>query len=254
MKNIKEILKPSFRLFRDNEHYEYHNEVLKFITPVLTKEYKLESERFDYEKLFKKEEKAYMRDRAFEETKEIQAADKKRDELFCFIKRTIELIKFNPDAEIKVHWVLLDQGLSSYRNAHRKSFLENTILVTEFINEMSQDKYAKPLETLDLQKVFILLKEANDKCENLYNERLNAKEKRDKEEKIRKIRPDVDKRFFFLIKCLNSIYLVNEIIMKDMQIQTEIGYVIDNMNVLTSGFKTNIKERRGELGDADDSM
>ncbi len=252
MRNIKEINKPSFRLFRDNEHYEYHNGILEIITPVLAKEYKLESMRFDYEKYFNKEENAYMRDRAFEETKEIQAADKKRDELFCFIKRTIELMKYNPDPDIKVHWNLLDQGLSPYRNAHRKSFLENTNLITEFIEEMMEDKYGKALETLDLQKIFVLLNDANNKCQDLYNERLNAKEKRNKEDKMRRIRPDVDREFFFLIKCLNSIYLVSEIITKEAPVLAEIGSVIDKINDLTSKYKYGIKERRGEIEDIND--
>lgn len=247
MENVKEIKKPSFRLVRDAEHYHYHDNVLKAITPITAKEYKMESLRYSYEKLFKREESAFMRDRAFEETKEIQAADKKRDELFCFIKRTIELMKYNPDASIKAYWSVLDEGMSPYKNAHRKSFVENTTMVTLFIEEMKKEQYGEALKSLDLVKVFDLLHDANAKCEDLYNERLSAKQKRNEEEKMRNIRPRVDKVFFDIIKFINAIYLVSHEITKEDQVLQEIGVIIDKVNVHTQKLMASIKERRLEV-------
>jgi len=246
LENIKEIKKPSFRLVRDAEHFEYHENVLKAILPILAKEYKMESLRYQYEKLFNREEKAFMRDRVFEETKEIQAADKKRDELFCFIKRTIELMKFNPDPTIKANWSILDNGIGPYRNAHRKSFLENTTMITLFINEMKKEQYANALQELDLVKIFDLLFDANKKCEDLYNERLNNKQKRNEEDKMRNIRPQVDKVFFELVKFINAIYLVSHEITKEEQVLKEIGNIIDTVNEHSKILMVNIKERRSD--------
>lgn len=247
MENIKEIKKPSFRLVRDAEHYHYHENVLKAITVQIAKEYKMEDLRLLYEKLFKREENVFMRNRAFEETKDIQAADKKRDELFCFIKRTIELMRYNPDPQIKAHWNVLDNGLNPYRNAHRKSFLENTTMITLFIEEMSKEQYAEALKALDLVKIFDLLGDANKKCEDLYNERLNSKQKREGEDKMRDVRPEVDKVFFNIIKFINAVYLVSVKITKEDQVLKEIGDIIDKINVHTKGLMSNIKERRADL-------
>lgn len=249
IENVKEIKKPSFRLVRDSEHYTYHENVLKAISPIIAKEYKMESLRYQYEKLFDREENAFMRDRAFEETKEIQAADKKRDELFCFIKRTIELMKYNPDPTIKSHWGVLDAGIDPYRNAHRKSFLENTTMITLFLKEMKKEQYANALATLDLSKIFDLLEGANRKCEALYNERLNAKQKRNDEDKMRSVRPQVDKVFFEMIKFINAIYLVSHEITKEEQVLEEMGQIIDAINGHTKTMMKNIKERR--TGDED---
>jgi hypothetical protein len=244
MDDVKEIAKPSFRLVRDSEHYYFHEKVLQVITSSIAKEYKIEHLRFDYEKMFKREEKAFLRNRGFEETKEIQAADKKRDELFCFIKRTIELMKYNPETEMKIFWDILDKGLNPYKNAHRKSFEENTELITLFIQEMKKEEYAEAVEMLDLEKVFDLLEDANRKCGILYNERLSSKEKRTKEDKIRLLRPRVDKAFFAIIKVINAIYLVSYLVTKEESIVKQIGDVVDKINGYTAELQQNIKGRR----------
>lgn len=247
MEKLKEIARPSFRLVRDGEHYEYHLQVLRSVTPIIAKEYKMEELRLVYERYFKREEAAYMRDRAFEETKELQAADRKRDELFCFIKRTIEIMKYNPDSSVKAFWEDLDSGLGPYRNAHRKSFIENTTSVSLFLEEMAKDKYIPALENLDLLKVFDLLREANDKCYQLYNERLSKKEKRSKEDKMRSLRPKVDDAFSELIKFINAIYLVSYQITKEESVINEMGTLIDKINEITRQMQQSIVQRRAEV-------
>ncbi|MDR1880543.1 MAG: DUF6261 family protein [Tannerellaceae bacterium] len=227
---IKEINRPSFRLVRNAGHYAYHGSVLKAISPVIAKEYKMEDLRLAYERLFRKEEEAFMRHRSFEETKDIQAADQKRDELFCFIKRFIENMKYNPDPELKAGAEVLNRALALYRNAHRKSFEENTDMVDRFIAEIEKEEYAGALNRLDLQKSLSLLKEANTKFAALYHERLDKKRQRSSEEKMKQLRPLVDQAFFEVIKFINAIYLVSHEITKEEQVIDELGRIIDEIN------------------------
>ncbi|MDR0428984.1 MAG: DUF6261 family protein [Tannerellaceae bacterium] len=246
MEKMKEISRPSFRLVRDGEHYDYHSNVLSVVTPVIAKEYKMEEIRLVYERFFKREDEAFSRNRGFEETKEIQVANKKRDEFFLFIKRTIENMRFHPDPTIKAYWQQLYEGLDPYKNAHRTSYLENTALIFSFIEEMKKEEYRETLKNLDLLLVIDKLKEANNKCEQLYNERLNEKVKRSKEEKMRLIRPQVDKAFFELIKFINAIYLVSYQITKEEQVINEMSALIDKINVYTKEMQRTIVERRAE--------
>jgi hypothetical protein len=247
MKKVKEINRPSFRLVRDGEHYEYHSKILDMISPIIAKEYQMEEQRLVYERLFKKEDDAYSRNRGFEETKDIQIANKKRDEFFVFIKRTIENMRFHPDATIKAYWQGLYEGLEPYKNAHRANAIENTVLVFSFIEEMNQEKYQEILKKLDLLLVIDKLKEANNKCNQLYGERLNEKQKRNKEDKMRKIRPLVDDAFFELIKFINAIYLVSFQISKEEQVIQEIGELINKINVCTKSMQDSIVKRRAEV-------
>lgn len=249
MEKVKEIIRPSFRLVRDGEHYDYHSKILHIISPVIAKEYKMEEQRLVYERLFKKEDDAYSRNRGFEETKDIQVANKKRDEFFLFIKRTIENMRFHPDATIKAYWQELYEGLDPYKNAHRASSIENTTLIFSFIEEMDKEKYQEILKKLDLLLVIDKLKEANNKCNQLYSERLNEKRKRSKEEKMRRIRPEVDNAFFELIKFINAIYLVSYQITKEEQVILEMEELIDKINLCTKSMQDSIVKRRLEAKD-----
>ncbi len=247
IEKIKEIDRPSFRLVRNGEHYNYHTKILNVVTPIFAKEYKMEDLRYTYEKLFRKEDEAFMRNRGFEETKEIQAADHKRDELFFFIKRFIENMKYNPDPHVKEAGKELDKALDPYRNAHRKSLQENTILMDSFIKEMEKKIYYDSLKKLDLIKPLQLLKEANESFLDLYKERSMKKEERNMKDKLKQLRPQVDQAFFEMVKFINAIYLVSYKITKEDQVTDELSEIIDKINIYSKEMLDGIEKRRAEV-------
>jgi glutamate synthase domain-containing protein 2 len=253
MKKIKEITRPSFRLVRNSEHYNYHVSVLKTVTPLIAKNYNMEDHRLSYEKLFRKEDEAFTRNRAFEETKDIQAADQKRDELFFFIKRFIENMKYNPDPALRTSGRSLDEALEPYRNAHRKSFQENTILIDSFLKELEENEtYFKALQHLDLIRPLELLKTANESFRILYNERSQKRHQRNMKDKLKQLRPQVDQAFFEVVKFINAIYLVSHEITKEKQVIEELEAIIDNVNAYTSEMLNAIANRRAAKDDNDD--
>jgi glutamate synthase domain-containing protein 2 len=254
MKKIKEITRPSFRLVRNSEHYNYHVNVLKTITPIIAKNYNMEDHRFAYEKLFRKEDEAFTRNRAFEETKDIQIADQKRDELFFFIKRFIENMKYNPDPQLKAAGINLDEALEPYRNAHRKSFQENTLLIDSFVKEMEENEVRfKSLEHLDLIRPLELLKAANESFRTLYNERSKKRHQRNMKEKLKQLRPQVDQAFFEVVKFINAVYLVSCEITKEKQVMEELEDIIDKINAFTMEMLDSIAKRRMKK-DGDDEQ
>jgi hypothetical protein len=253
VKKIKEITRPSFRLVRNSEHYSYHTSVLKAITPIMAKNYNMEDHRLAYEKLFKKEDEAFTRNRAFEETKDIQAADQKRDELFFFIKRFIENMRYNPDPVLKAAGRNLDEALEPYRNAHRKSFQENTVLIDSFVKELEDNESRfKALEHLDLIRPLELLKEANESFRTLFNERSAKRHQRSMKDKLKQLRPQVDQAFFEVVKFVNAVYLVSHEITKEKQVIDELGGIIDRINDHTTEMLENITKRRSKKDDEDD--
>jgi hypothetical protein len=247
MKKIKEIARPSFRLVRNSEHYNYHVNILNTITPVVAKNYNMEDHRLAYEKLFRKEDEAFTRNRAFDETKDIQAADQKRDELFFFIKRFIENMKYNPDPQLKTAGTHLDELLESYRNAHRKSFQENTMMIDAFVKEMEESEVRfKALEHLDLIRPLELLKAANESFRLLYDERLTKRHQRNMKDKLKQLRPQVDQAFFEVVKFVNAVYLVSHEITKEQQVISELGAIIDSINTYTTDLLDSITLRRSK--------
>jgi hypothetical protein len=253
MKKIKEITRPSFRLVRNSEHYNYHVNVLKTITPIIAKNYSMEDHRLAYEKLFRKENEAFTRNRAFEETKEIQAADQKRDELFFFIKRFIENMKYNPDPVLKSAGRNLDEALEPYRNAHRKSFQENSVLIDSFVKEIEENESRfKAIEHLDLIRPLELLKVANENFRVLYNERSVKRHQRNMKDKLKQLRPQVDQAFFEVVKFINAVYLVSHEITKEKQVIDELGDIIDKVNGYTTEMLDIIARRRSRKDEDDE--
>jgi hypothetical protein len=253
MKKIKEITRPSFRLVRNSEHYNYHANVLETITPIIAKNYSMEDHRLAYEKLFRKESEAFTRNRAFDETKEIQAADQKRDELFFFIKRFIENMKYNPDPVLKSAGRNLDEALEPYRNAHRKSFQENTQLIDSFVKQMEENESRfKALEHLDLIRPLELLKVANENFRTLYNERSAKRHQRNTKDKLKQLRPQVDQAFFEVVKFINAVYLVSHEITKEKKVIEELGDIIDKMNGYTTEMLDAIVQRRSKKDEEDE--
>jgi hypothetical protein len=254
MKKIKEITRPSFRLVRNAEHYNYHTNVLKAITPIMAKNYNMEDHRLAYEKLFKKEDEAFTRNRAFEETKDIQGADQKRDELFFFIKRFIENMRYNPDPVLKAAGRNLDEVLEPYRNAHRKSFQENTAMIDFFVKEMEENESRfKALEHLDLIRPLELLKAANESFRTLFNERSAKRHQRNMKDKLKQLRPQVDQAFFEVVKFVNAVYLVSHEITKEKQVIGELEGIIDSINGYTTEMLDTITKRRSKRDDDDEN-
>jgi hypothetical protein len=245
MKKIKEIARPSFRLVRNLEHYNYHKQVLNAVTPFLAKSYHMEDQRLAYERLFKKEDEAIGRDRAFGETKDIQAADHKREELFLFIKRFIENMRYNPDTALKSAGQSLGEALDPYRNASRKSFQENTQLMDAFVKRIEDEPILfQAMELLDLVRPLEMLKSANDHCRELYNERSVKRQERGLKDKLKELRPQVDQAFFELIKFINAVYLVSLEVTKEQAVVEELEQVIDAVNDFTTQMLDGIAERR----------
>jgi hypothetical protein len=210
----------------------------------------MENQRFAYEKLFKKEDEAYTRKRSFEETKDIQAAGNKRDEVFFFIRRFIENMNYNPDATLKNAGKLLEDAMEPYRNAHRKSFNENTSLIDTFINEMEKNEALfKAMKLLDLIRPLELLKVSNENFKELYNERSSKRYQRSMKDKLKQLRPQVDQAFFEVIKFINAVYLVSHEITKEKAIVDELGAVIDKINAYTAGMMDTISKRRNQNDD-----
>jgi hypothetical protein len=247
VKQIKEIIRPSFRLVRNLEHYDYHTSVLSIVSPLIAKTYSMEDQRWAYEKLFKKESESINRKRSFEETKDIQAAARKREEVFMFIKRFIENMTRNPDPAFKNAAVILDNAIEPYRNVTRKSFKDSSKLIEKFIRETENtEPLFNAISLLDLFRPVELLKASNDSFQSLYNERSAKKHQRSTTTKLKELRPEVDKAFFEVAKFINAVYLVSVAITNEKKITDELGAVIDKINARTSDLFNSIDLRRSK--------
>jgi hypothetical protein len=162
-------------------------------------------------------------------------------------------MKYNPDPVLKSAGQNLDEALEPYRNAHRKSFQENTLLIDSFVKEMEENESRfKALEYLDLIRPLELLKVANENFRALYNERSAKRHQRNMKDKLKQLRPQVDQAFFEVVKFINAVYLVSHEITKEKQVIDELGSIIDKVNVFTTEMLDAIARRRSKKDEEDE--
>ena len=143
---MKEILKANLNNARNAEHYQFHSDVLSIVTVEVATAQKIEGLRSEYAALFDKENTAFIQNRAYESTKEVEAKDRVRDELFLYVKQTVDSNLYCPVATKKAAAEKLSFAMKPYRSAHSKAFAENTAQVTNLVADFHSETYAEYVE------------------------------------------------------------------------------------------------------------
>ena len=229
---MKEILKANLNNARNAEHYQFHSDVLSIVTAEVAAAQKIDSLRSDYVALFDKENTAFIQNRAYESTKEIEAKDRERDDLFLYIKQTVDSNLYCPVATKKAAAEKLAFAMKPYRSANTKAFAENTAQVTNLVLDFQSEAYAGYVEQLGLTEAVAQLQTANDAFNAVYMGRSGEKLVRVSSETMKSIRPKVDAAYRTLASAVNALYQVNSLITRSTATETELGGVIDGVNAL----------------------
>jgi len=229
---MKEILKANLNNARNAEHYQFHSDVLSIVTAEVAAAQKIDSLRSDYVALFDKENTAFIQNRAYESTKEIEAKDRERDDLFLYIKQTIDSNLYCPVANKKAAAEKLAFAMKPYRSANSKAFAENTAQVTNLVLDFQSEAYAGYVELLGLKEAVAQLQTANEAFNAVYMGRSGEKLVRASSETMKSIRPKVDAAYRTLASAINALYQVNSLITRSEATETELGGVIDGVNAL----------------------
>ena len=229
---MKEILKANLNNARNAEHYQFHSDVLSIVTVEVATAQKIEGLRSEYAALFDKENTAFIQNRAYESTKEVEAKDRVRDELFLYIKQTVDSNLYCPVATKKAAAEKLSFAMKPYRSANSKAFAENTAQVTNLVADFQSETYAEYVELLGLTDAVEQLKTANNEFNAIYMGRSGEKLVRASTENMKSIRPKVDNAFRSLSSAINALYQVNSLITRSDATETELGGLIDGVNGL----------------------
>ena len=229
---MKEILKANLNNARNAEHYQFHSDVLSIVTVEVATAQKIEGLRSEYAALFDKENTAFIQNRAYESTKEVEAKDRVRDELFLYIKQTVDSNLYCPVANKKAAAEKLSFAMKPYRSANSKAFAENTAQVTNLVADFQSETYAEYVELLGLTDAVEQLKTANNEFNAIYMGRSGEKLVRASTENMKSIRPKVDTAYRSLASAINALYQVNSLVTRSESTEAELGSLIDGVNGL----------------------
>ena len=248
---MKEFIKINLNNARNGEHYQYHNDVLGIISEGFATQYLLSPLRTTYTTLFAEEDRAYKQNQAYAKTKEIEECDRKRDDLFVFVRQMIDSGLYHPVPEKRAAAERLSFALKPYRLANQQPFAENTALVTNLTQDLLGEDYRDDVHLLDLQGPVEMLDKANNEFNTLYGMRSGEKLERYERDNMKAIRPKVDEAFRSLIGGIGALYQVNELITHDIVKAEELGGVIDRVNALSRQLQETIARRRSKGGSPD---
>lgn len=229
---MKEILKANLNNARNAEHYQFHSDVLSIVTVEVATAQKIEGLRSEYAALFDKENTAFIQNRAYESTKEVEAKDRVRDELFLYIKQTVDSNLYCPVATKKAAAEKLSFAMKPYRSANSKAFAENTAQVTNLVADFQSETYAEYVELLGLTDAVEQLKTANNEFNAINMGRSGEKLVRASTENMKSIRPKVDTAYRSLASAINALYQVNSLVTRSESTEAELGSLIDGVNGL----------------------
>ena len=230
---MKEInLKFDLSRARNAEHYQLHDDILRTVTTAFATAQGIASLREKYQTLFDTENNCYLQNRSYQNTTEIETADKNRDDYFLYISQTIATGKYCPIATKKEAAVRLDYALEPYKDAPRMNYASNTAAVKDFVLKISDPQYADAVATLGLSDVITALNEANEAFNTLYSSRSSEVLSRNTSESMKTIRPQVDAAYREFASAINALYQVNALVAKSKDTEQAIGTVIDSVNAL----------------------
>ena len=230
---MKEInVRFSFHPARNAEHYQAHSDLLAVATPEFATANSIAELRAAYAALIAVENDCYLRNAAYQDTPEVEAADKKRDDLFLYIAQTITTSMLCPYGNAAAAAKRLAFHLDPYRDAPRLNYASNTAAIADFVDKMGEEANITDLVTLDLTTAVDQLAAANRAFSALYNARSSELLTRSTGETMKTIRPQVDDAFRALASAVNALYQVNALVTKDPAKESELGTVIDRANAI----------------------
>ena len=222
----------SFHPARNAEHYQLHSDLLAAIPTSFAEAMTLAPLRADYQRLFDIENDCYLRNASYQDTPEVEAKDRCRDDRFAYVAQRITTARLSPvDAEAQAA-ARLAYPLAPYRDAARLNYSSNTAAVADFVQKMREPDHAADIATLGLTAAIDALDTANNDFNLTYTGRSAELLTRATSETMKTIRPQVDAAFKSLASAINALYQVNELVTRDASRQTEIGAVIDRANAL----------------------
>lgn len=230
---MKEInLKFDLSRARNAEHFQFHTDMLGIITEDFAEKQSIAILRSAYKQLLDIENECYLQNRTYKDTAAVEAADRKRDDLFLYTAQTITTGKLCPIESKQQAAIELDYLINPYRNAPRLNYASNTAAVSDFIEKIRQSQYTGYVTALGLDEALTALDAANKEFNTTYTGRSAETLSRATSETMKTIRPRVDAAYKEAASAINALYKVNALVSKDAAKETALGTAIDQANAL----------------------
>ena len=239
MKSIDSL--PMSRL-HNAETYQFHNRVCAYLNTSFVTKYKL-TRLFDlFWEPYKLFEEIYLSNQASTLTPEKKAADNARGNYFIGIKQAVGSFERFGTEEEKAAAVALKYVLKPYKDAMRKSMMEESGQIRSFIVDMCSSKNIGYVATLKLEDRIAELENLNEAFDDLYyayqGDILSAKEAG----KLKDARREME---LACRKVFDKVNALSMIASDEGEIEEDLSDFIDNINKIIQSMHRILNAREG---------
>lgn len=241
---MKKVLKIKYCSYaRNSEHFQLYSFLLADFTEELARKHKLMQYWDAFRCSLERENNAYLQNQAYKETIQINKKNETCERLFRSFYLLIQSKKLGFDDEERKEADKLLYLLKPYSGASYKPHAEHIAMIKDLVNELESESYASTVEKLGLSKYVAELKNAMLEFESAYRKRSEEKLERSTINRMKIIRPVVEKTFDELSEVISVCYIMAAYIEKDMEKAMELEEVIDHLNSAINEFHSIILRR-----------
>ena len=227
---------------RNSETYQFHNRVNTYLNDSLVAHYKLTRLVDSFRKPYFHFEEIYLANQSSTLTPEKKVADKARDDYFIGIKQSIGSFERFGTEEEKAASAALQHVLQPYKEAPRKSMMENSGQIRSFIVDMCSSRNTGYVATLKLEDRIAELENLNETFDDLYyaqeGDRLSAKEAG----KLKEARREMEHACRKIFDKVNALSLIAD---DEGETEENLDEFIDNMNKIVQSMQRILNAREG---------
>ena len=237
----------SFTNARNAEHMQLHTNMLEAITGEFATAQGVGAQRDAYAAAVAAEQDCFLGNQAFEDTPQLQAADRRRDNGFYLVANVADAYaKYALDDDERAAGERLAYVIRPARDAAQKSYAEETAILSDLYGKLLDPASATDLATLRLAEAVETAREANDAFNTLYVTRSAELRTRASSATMKQLRPLTDEAFSALAEAINAFYMVNALSTKDEAKEEALGGAIDAANGLLVQLDRVIRARGGK--------
>lgn len=214
---------------KNAEHYDLFDSIYQEILPHKSKIPGLLVLWDKFDAAFKLEDEYYKVSQRLENTEDLVAANKQRNDVFMRLKKSVELelLGSNPvevEAAQKIQFVI-----DVYKDIRRVAYTEESAMLTNIIEDLKKDDVLPYIKVFKLEPLVDTLYTTNESFKRLYRKR-SIEIYKQRHEILYNARKMTDQSFFDLGDAIVSIYQANVIQNQDKTLRDLLENIIDDIN------------------------
>ena len=224
---------------RNDEHFQFHTEVQELIKAFDAEKFSILKQFQAYQSCYVREDEAYKKILKSALTRDIEAADQRRDLVFSGMAGTnrAALKHFNPDVAAAAY--RLEILFNTYGNLAEKPLNEETSAIYNLLQELN-GKYVKDAQAAGLKDWIAQLEVENKSVEALIM-------KRDDENSVKthlimkECRLELDRAYTSIVELVNALIVVEG--------ESKYAAFVDRFNTCIDRYSQLIARRKGNKED-----